>query len=57
LECFFGAGLILYYLIDNETLIAKCGPVVWRVDIQKISIIPFKSKDFRWNMEAYLIME
>ena len=44
LGVFLWCWLDTYYLIDNETLLAKCGPVVWRVDIQKISIIRLNQK-------------
>ena len=33
-----------YYLIDKETLIAKCGPFIWRVSIQEITLIRLNQK-------------
>jgi hypothetical protein len=33
-----------YYLIDKETLIAKCGPFIWRVPISEITLIRLNQK-------------
>lgn len=33
-----------YYIIDNETLIAKSGPMIWKVPIKEISFIRLNQK-------------
>jgi hypothetical protein len=33
-----------YYMIDNETLIARCGPFIWRISIQEITVIRLNQK-------------
>lgn len=33
-----------YYIIDNEILIAKSGPIVWKVPIKEISMVRLNQK-------------
>ena len=44
LGVFLWCWLDTYYLIDNDKLIIKYGPFMWRVAIQKITIIRLNQK-------------
>jgi hypothetical protein len=51
---FLWGWLDTYYLIDNETLIAKCGPFIWRVAIRKITIIRLNQKTIGGTLKPTL---
>ena len=43
---FLWAWMATYYLIENEILIAKSGPFLWRVPIKEISLIRLNQETF-----------
>ena len=43
-----------YYQIDNETLIAKCGPFIWRVSIRGITLIRLNQKTIGGTLKPTL---